>query len=655
MASEGHSVYEFGPFRLDPKERLLLHHGEPRSLTSKAFDVLLVLVQRNNQLVEKDELMAAVWGDSVVEEGNLTVAIYKIRKALGDVHGDQDKIQTVAKCGYRFVGEVRVIKTAEEAPDPRDRGADRRLPMPQRTAVLGTGRSGRFFLVGWKGWAASLVGLVALAGVVLSLVPYRKREQRSQIHSLAVLPFETLNIGVGQKDLGLGLADAIITRLWGTGEIVVRPMASVLEFKPSTDNPLVVGRELGVDAVLNGSIQISSKQVWVNVQLVRVRGGKLLWAGTFQSTMPKLISLDREIAEKVVQEAPFSLSTMARQRLERPNTQNSKAYALYLKGRDLFNHRTKADVKQSIHFFQQAVKQDPQYAQAYSSLANAYVLLGSYGELPWRVYPPAKDAATKAVELDTSLAEVHASLAMIAFHYEWDWTKADQEFRHAIALNPELPMVHAWYGAYLAATGRTPEALAQADLAVRLDPTSPTVNTTAARVLYCSRKYGQAIKGYQGVIQRDPEFQRAYVRLAMAYLAEHSPEAAIHEIETAQRMAQGNPNPYLVGLFGYAQAILGNKPAAQKTIKKLIALSKKQYVSAFSVALIYTALGDRERALEWLERSYQDHSGSMVYLKIDPLLDPDRSDPRFTMLLRQMGLAKVGESFNLSAVNTSTD
>jgi DNA-binding winged helix-turn-helix (wHTH) protein/TolB-like protein/tetratricopeptide (TPR) repeat protein len=655
MDREGHPAYEFGPFRFDPKERLLLRHGESVSLTSKAFDVLLVLIQRNNQLVEKDALMAAVWGDSIVEEGNLTVAIYKIRKALGGVCGEQDHIQTVAKCGYRFVGEVREIQAEEKALELPKGDAHELLPAPEVPAGSGKGRSGRIFLVGWKAWMASLVGLVTLAGAVFFLVPYRNRDKGERIRSLAVLPFEPLNVRAEQKDLGLGLGDAIITRLWGTGQIVVRPMASVLKFNPSTANPLVVGRELGVDAILDGSIQISSKQVWVNVQLVRVWDGRLLWAGTFQSTIPQLFSLDREVAEKVVQEAPFSLSTMARLRLERPDTRNPKAYSLYLEGRDLFNQRTKADVKQSIRFFQQAVKQDPQYADAYSSLANAYVLLGSYGELPWRVYPSANDAAIKAVELDHSLAAVHVSLAMIAFHYEWDWPKAGQEFQRAIALNPEVPMVHAWYGAYLAATGRIPEALAQENMAKKLDPASPTVNTTVGRVMYCGREYDQAIKLDRQVIQLEPTFQRAYTRMAMAYLAKRSPEAAIREIEAAQRVARGNPGPDILGLLGYAQALSGDKSAAQTTIGNLVALSQRQYIPAFSIALIYTALGERNRAFKWLERSYQDHSGLMVYLKVDPLLAPIRSDPRFARLLRQMGLSRPAKAFYLRAVKTSAD
>jgi len=407
-----------------------------------------------------------------------------------------------------------------------------------------------------------------------------------------------------------------------------------LQYEHSTLDPLAVGRKLKVDAILNGNIEIFPSQVRVNVQMVRVRDGFLLWAGSFQSNPQKIYSLEERIAEKVVQEGPFRLAGESKARLVRPDTENSKAYSLYMQGRNCFNQRTEESVKRSVGYFQRAINQDPQYALAYASLADAYVVLGSFGEPPWQVYPHAKEAALKAVYLDDSLASAHASLAMIAFHYEWDWLRAEQEFQRSIALNPQDPMVHAWYGMYLAAVGNIRGALNQENQAKQLDPASPPVNTAAARVLYWNRQYDTAIDCYRHVLHREPKFQEAYTRFAMAYLAKSSPREAISKLEAAQQLA--GYDPYLEGLLGYAQARSGNAAAARKILEELTSRSGTQYVPAFSIALVYIGLGDREHAFEWLEKSYQDHSTFMVYAKTDPLLDPLRSDPRFTALLHQM-------------------
>ncbi len=652
MNPNGGQVYEFGPFRVDPVERLLLRGGEPLELTAKAFDTLLVLIRRCGHLVEKSELMSAVWGDSFVEDGNLTVAICRVRKVLRAKDGRHEYIQTVAARGYRFVGEVRVVEGADEPVHPAIVAATTPPPTLQSGMPLaeperpGTGavataippetaRRHSLLLSTLRVGAVILTALGAALVVMYFLKPSHAAGKRAEIRSLAVLPFQPLNADADQKSLGLGLSDAITTRLWRTGQIIVRPTVSVLQFEHSTVDPLTVGRKLKVDAILNGNIELSSSQVRVNVQMVRVRDGFLLWAGTFQSSPQQIFSLEEEVAEKVVQEGPFRLSGESNMRLARPDTENAKAYTLYMQGRNFFNRRTEDGLKQSVDYFQQAIGQDPQYALAYASLADAYVVLGSFGEPPWQVYPRAKDAALKAADLNDSLASAHASLAMIAFHYEWDWPRAEQEFQRAIALNPEDPMVHAWYGIYLAAMERIPEALDQANRAKQLDRVSPTVNTAAARVLYWSREYAQAIQCYRKVIDRNPKFQGAYTRLAMAYLATSASGEAISEIEAARKLA--GHDPYLDGLLGYAQARSGNTAAARKLIEELTLRSHTQYVPAFSIALVYTGLGDRVDAIEWLEKSYQDRSTFMVYIKTDPLLDPIRSDPRFTELLHQMG------------------
>ena len=626
-------LYEFGPFRIDPTERLLLRSGEPIPLTAKAFDTLLLLVQRSGHLVEKSELISSVWANSFVEEGNLTVVICTLRKALGDDNSERKYIQTVAKRGYRFVGDVREIVESEperpieiltvERPSPVSHPEFVPLQV-QRTSPTGT--------------RIALYSLFVVAALLATFFYFRRPtvEDGEAIKSIAVLPFQALTANAVPDYLSVGMADAVITRLGNTGQIIVRPTSAIQKYVHPPADPVAVGKEQKVDAILEGNIELQSDWVSVRVQLVRVKDGTLLWADMFKERPEQMFLLEEEVAERIVQSAPFRISQPAKVRLARADTTNPKAYQLYLEGRYLLNKRTEQTVRQSIDSFNQAIVNDPQYALAYSGLADAYVLLGTYGEPPWELYPSAKAAMVKALELDDTLADAHASRAMISFHYEWNWADAEQEFQRALALNPNEPMARAWYAMYLGAMGRRDEGLREAAQAKELDPLSPVVGLISSRIHYWNHEYDSAIAGYAKIIELDPQFASAHTRLGMTYLAKRSLPEAVHEFEEAERLS--GPNPYTEGLLGYAEALSGNAAKAHQVIQKLTDRSRHEYVPALSIALIYVSLGEREHALEWLSYSYQDRSTHMVYAKVDPLLDPMRSDPRFNALLHQMGL-----------------
>ncbi len=440
-------LYEFGPFRVDQRERQLLRNGKPVGLTAKTFDVLLLLVQQSGHLIEKHELMQAVWPDSFVEEGNLSVAVYMLRKALHDIgtkHSDS-YIETVAKRGYRFVGNVRKVTSSVKA---------------------------------------------------LSSTP---------IHSFSV-------------------------------------------------------------------------------------------SGT-----------------------------------------SSKARQLYLEGRFFWNKRTEQGLRRSIEYFQRATIEDPGYAAAYAGLADSFVLLDSYGVEPaLQAYPMAKATALKAVQLDDSLAEAHASLGMVYFYYEWDWSGADREFKRAIALDPKYVLARSWYALNLGATGRYDEALDQVGHAQALDPLSLEINTVVGRIFYLSRQYQQSIDTYRKVIDLDAHYARAHARLGMTYAAVDAFGDAIHEFEESQRLS--GSDPYLEGLTGYAYAKSGNIARAHELMGGLAQRPRRHHVLAFSLALICIGLGESDQALAWLTRSYEDRSSYLAYAKTEPLLDPVRPNQRFATLLRQMGL-----------------
>lgn len=627
-------LYEFGPFRIDPAERLLMRSGDSIPLTAKAFDTLLILVQRSGHLVEKSELISAVWTNSFVEEGNLTVVICTLRKALGDDNSERKYIQTVAKRGYRFVGEVREIVEPEPERQLEALTVDRLPFVSPPELIASQGRR----------WAPSTAAKIALysllvAAVVFGLFLYLKRAplgDEAAIKSIAVLPFQALNPNAVPDYLPVGMADAVITRLGNTGQIIVRPTSAIQKYVHAPADPVAVGKEQKVDAILEGNIELLSDWVSVRVQLVRVRDGALLWADMFKERPEQMFLLEEEVAERIVHSAPFRLSQPAKMRLARTDTTNPKAYQLYLEGRYLLNKRTEQTVRQSVDSFNHAIANDPRYALAYSGLADAYVLLGTYGEPPWELYPSAKAAMLKALELDDSLADAHASRAMISFHYEWSWAEADQEFQRAIALNPNDPMVRAWYAMYLGAMGRRDEALSEAEQAKDLDPLSPIVGLISSRIFYWNHEYDRAIAGYSKIIELDPQFASAHTRLGMTYLAKGSLPDAVHEFEQAESLS--GADPYTEGLLGYAEGVSGNTGKAHQLIQKLTLRSRREYVPALSIALIYVGLGEREHALEWLSYSYQDRSTHMVYSKVDPLLDPLRSDPRFNALLHQMHL-----------------
>ncbi len=578
MIEEPRNLYEFGPFRVDPEERILLREGRSVHIPTKAFDTLLVLIRNSGRLIEKSALINAVWANTFVEEGNLTVAISILRKALGDDRKKRKYIQTVEKHGYRFVGDVS--KVVESKPE---------LPAP---------------------------------------VP--------GIRSLTVLPFRSMNSDAVAESLGLELTEVVIARLTSTWQIIVRPTRAGLN-PDSPADPLAVGRELKVDAILAGQIETSHDRVRVTVQFVRMIDGSVQNSETFEEASENVSALADKVTQGFARMMSIRLTGGTQSRLARLRTENSQAYQLYLEGRYFWNKRTEEGLRRSIEYFQQATTEDPHYALAYTGLADSYVLLNAFGVEPAsQASPIAKAAVLKALQLDDSLAEAHASLGMVHFYYEWKWAEAEQAFQRAIAIDPNYVLAHSWYALSLGATGRYEESLSQVLRAQELDPLSLEINTVFGRIFYFSRQYERSINAYSKVIDLNPYYARAHTRLGMTYAAVGAFEDAIREFEESQRLSGFDSN--LVALLGYSQALSGNTRKAYKLREELTQRRRRHYVPAFSVALICVGLGEHDQALQYLAKSYLDHSTDMVYAKTEPLLDPVRSDPRFIALLDQMGL-----------------
>jgi DNA-binding winged helix-turn-helix (wHTH) protein/TolB-like protein/tetratricopeptide (TPR) repeat protein len=644
MGTSVKHLYEFGRFHLDPPERLLLCAGQPVPMPPKAFDLLVVLVERGGHLVEKDELLKAVWRGSFVEEGNLAVTVSVLRKALNDDRGMHKYIETVSKRGYRFVADVRQVGEPQSMValvQPDDfrgtgeeiAGLDQVSTLVSMSAAIAPRRIFR-----WGILPATLA--LGLSLILVRMAPHHgggisQAQGAVTIRSLAVLPFQTLGAKRADEYLGLGMADALITRLGNTGKIIVRPTSAIQKYAEKDLSPQSAGQEQGVDAVLDGRIQRESDRVRLTVQLIRVRDGVQLWGETFDKEFTDIFALEDSLSDRVAQSIRLKLTGEETRRFTKRSTERPDAYEAYVKGRYFWNKRTDRGLKKGLEYFRQAIALDRAFAEAYVGVADSYATLGLYSVLPPKeAFPAAKEAAKRALEMDDGLAEAHATLGFIYFYYDWNGLNAANEFRRALADNPNYAMAHSWYGENLAAMGRYPEAVAEAQRSLEDDPLSLIIGSNAGWTLSLAGKGDQAIQILKKAIEIDPSFPRAHYRLGRAYEQKKLYEMAISELQQAVSLSGGDA--CYEGSLGHVYAISGNANQARKVLQDLEGRNGQQYVPPYAIALVYAGLGDNDHATSWLQKAYEDRSTSMVFLKLDPELSSLHSDPRFDQLSQRI-------------------
>lgn len=614
--------YEFGPFRLNATERLLLRDGAAISLTPKAFDLLLVLIAQPGHLLTKDELIQALWPDAIVEETNLAWNISHLRKALGE--GEQGKryIETVPRRGYRFVAEVR--DSAENEAEQRQRDmvkADVLLPprfafSPRRV----------------------LVTSAALLVLALPLYYFWSKRTVAPIHSLAVLPFKSLQADGRDEYLGLGLADTLITKLGGLRQLIVRPTSAVRKYSHSEQDPLAAGREQQVEAVLDASLQRNGERIRVNVRLLKVGDGATLW--TYQCDeqyCADLFTMQDVISEKVAAALTSELSGEERTRLRKHYTENKAAYDLYTKGRFFTEKRTHESLQTAEGFYQQTLALDPTYALAYIGLADIY-FQGLGSSLPERErMAKSKAAAERALALDETLSEAHTTRARILWKQDLNWAEAKQEFARAIELDPNNAFAHRIYGNYLSSLGRHEEAIAELKLSQRLDPLSLAINLALGTMQYYAGENDQALTQFRETQKLDPNFVETYHLLGMVYAQKGMYVEAIGELEKALPFSEMYA-PRTKYLLAQTYAMWGKKEEANKRLAEVKELAQQERVLPIEMACFYTALGDKDTAFEWLHRACRERDRYTIYLQVAPKLKPLRSDPRFAEMLRCIGL-----------------
>ena len=579
MSGRIRRFYEFGPFHIDTAEQLLLRDGRPVQLTQKAFDTLIALVENRGRLLEKDELMRIIWPDAFVEEANLANNISLLRKILGDRADNRLYIETIPRRGYRFVASVKELENGSQ-----------------------------------------------------------KDEAIAAVRSIAVLPFKPLNPDDGDEYLGLGIADALITRLGNIRKIIVRPTSAVRKYTGLEQDPVEAGRELRVESVLEGGIQRSGERIRVTVQLVDISNSAPLWADKFDEKFTDIFTVQDSISEKVAGSLMLKLTSEERRLLTKRYTENTEAYRLYLQGLHYKNKGTKDSALKAIEYFNHAIEIDPHYALAYTGLAGSYCWLSHVYSDPRETAPKAKAAAERALELDDSLAEAHTSLARLSISYDWNWPAAEREYLRAIELNPNYAEAHQWYGFYLTVMGRFDEAIREIDRAQELDPLSFMRSAFRGWSLYFARRYDEAIEQFRKLVEMDPNFHMAYWGLGMAYDEKGEFSEAIAEFQKALSTPDGG-GAEMITRLGHVYATSGKKEEAQRLLAELEEMSARRYVSPMLMARIHTGLDEKERAFEFLERAFTERSPWMVYLKVDPVFDNLRSDPRFANLVRRMGLS----------------
>src|SRR5262245_8506949 len=582
MMSPTIAVYEFGPFRIDMERYLLLRDEETIPLSPKVFETLLYLVQHREKVAKKEEILNSVWPETFVEESNLAQNIFLLRKALGEERNEHRYIVTIPGVGYRFVASVKEYEALQKT---------------------------------------------------------EKVERGKTVESIAVLPFKNLTGDDTEKFLGTGLADSLIMRLSSMRQVKVRPTAAVLKYNHPQQDPLAIGGELNVDALLDGGYQQEAGKIRVSVQLVSVKDGITLWAAKFDERFTDIFAIHDSISDQVVRSLALKLSGDEQRQISQHYTKSPEAFQLFIKGRYFWNQRTIAGLKKSLEYAQAAIAADPTYAPAYVGLADSYNLLGAQQNVlaPRDSFPKAKAAALRALEIDEMLAEAYASLAFVELCYEWNWPAAEQSYRKAIELKPNYPTAHHWYGELLTTLGRFAEAQEELQKAQEFDPLTLAINVDLAASYYYARQYERSERHLLNLLELNPNFIRAYEVLGRVYEQQGELAKALTEWQKAVELS--GEHPVIQAELAHALITAGNISEGRPILRQLEKASSQKYISLFRIAEIYIALGQHEHAYDWLERAFRERDVEFVFLKVKPTVDPLRGETRFKELVGRVSSA----------------
>jgi TolB-like protein/DNA-binding winged helix-turn-helix (wHTH) protein/Tfp pilus assembly protein PilF len=622
----------------------LRRSGRRLKLERIPMELLLLLVEHRGQLVSREQIVEKIWGKDVflATDGSINAAIRKVRHALKDDPDQPRFVQTISGKGYRFIAPVVEAETPLEE-ESIAAAAPSAGNLPSMSA---SDRGIWHWLSGWR-WPV-IVGMTSLLIAAVSIYVVRSGSRISASPSagrfmLAVLPFENLTGDAGQDYFSDGLTEEMISQLGNIDpqHLAVIARTSVMYYKNHPQPLQQVGRDLGVQYVLEGSVRRDSGKVRITAQLIQLKDQSHLWARQYDRELSDLLNLQGEIAHEIAVEIRMTLGES--HGLENlasrpaPVPQQYEAYDLYLKGQYFWNKRTPQGFQQAIDYFQQAIAKDPAYARAYAGLADSYALISSYNSsvAAKAVLPKARAAALRAIELDEASAEAHTSLAVIAQNYDWDWSTAEREYRRAIQLNPNYATAHHWYGEFLGLQGRFDESFREFERARQLDPLSLIIAADHGAVLYYARQYDRSIAQFRAVLEMEPNFPRAYNVLG-PYAEKGMYAEAVAQMDSWER-SPGDKS-WLPAWRAYFYGRSGDQTRARHALEQLKQLNQHQHLDPTPLVVAYLGLGDKQEALFWLEKACADHSTALNSIKVNPVFDPLRSEPKFQELLRRVGL-----------------
>jgi TolB-like protein/DNA-binding winged helix-turn-helix (wHTH) protein/Flp pilus assembly protein TadD len=609
---------QFAEFEVDVDAYALSRAGTPVKLQQQPFDVLMALLERPGRLVSRDELRQRVWpSDTFVDfDHSLNIAVNKLRAALSDSAERPRFIETLPRRGYRFIGTIQPALAPQ--PDGRHSTTERRL---SRSTVA---------------WATVLVA--AAAGLSVTWISRRTAVPTTPVfRSIAVLPLDNLSPDSNEAYLADGITDELTTDLAKISSLRVISRGSVLQFRGGHVPSPEIGRRLHVEAIVEGSVTKTGDRVRVTAQLIDAASDRHLWAESYEREVSDLLALERDVAAAIADRIQAKMTARERTGLTSVRRVNSEAYLAYIKGRSFWNQRTQPALEKGISSFEQAIDADPGYAPAYAGLADCYTALG-YGSYraPNVAFERAKAAAARAITLDPDLADPHASLGYAKLYYDWDFADANREFQRALALSPNAVTALDWHSVYLTAMGRFDEARTEVLRARELDPLSAATNTDVGFVDYYSGRYGDAEKQLRATVEMSPSFPLAHLWLGRTYQEQRHYDEAIAEYAAAANVLVNWP--VTMAASGHVYGSSGHPRDAQRVLADLQALSRREYVTPYGIALVYAGLGDDASAFDWLDRAVADRSNWLVWLKLDPRFAALHGDSRFDALIRRVGL-----------------
>ena len=628
MPSAPPSFLRFGDFEVDLRSGRLQKQGAMIRLQEQPFRVLTALLESPGELVTREELRARVWpaGTFVNFDHRLAVAVSKLRDALDDSAENPRFVETVGRRGYRFMCPVEPVAQAVEE-------------QPQSAEGENHSVSQRKFRVpiAWMGTAAALFLLIGFFVVRHLRQPSVAASGIPRIRSIAVLPLENLSNDPQQEYFVEGMTDEIITDLAKLPGIRVISRTSAVQYKSTHKSLPQIAHELNVDGIVEGTAIRVGDRVRIRTQLIYAPSDRHIWAQAYERDFKDVLAMQANLAEDIAEEIQLKLTSQQEVSMAAVRTANPEAHELYLKGRFFWNKRDQPGFAKAVDYFQRAIAKDPNYAEAYAGLADAYALSGGFNMVSVaEAMPKAKAAAERALQLDPNLAEAHASIGLISPFLNWNWAGAREHFERAIELNPNYATAHHWYAeGYLIPMGRVDEALVQIRKAQELDPLSAVIASDLGKELYFARRYDEAIVELRRALEIDPNFVSAHNWISDSLLEKGDYTAALGELEKTKPFREER---VYVRQIAYLHARMGRRSQARTELAKAFELSRGKSVSSGAVALTYAALGDRDDAFLWLEKAGTENSSFMTSLKFWSVFDPLRSDPRYADLLRRVGL-----------------